>query len=229
MRASTSQNARPAARASCRVRASSAASPMVRGNNRRNAATRSSSNDICGGSWNSTGRSFSPSRRTPAAKKFASGVSQSRRRFMRVMKRLAFSENTKLGVVSRTQRVHADRCRSEWNEPFTSTVGITSLTYESSRFCVSRRIEDATPRRIFPSRYADEDAPHRGLTSSRPRSRDCGHEATHQATRVPRTAFAPTRSARRDALCSCRTRRQKRRGTRVRLPKHVARRLGCDA
>jgi hypothetical protein len=69
---------------SCR-RASAAASPTVRGNWSKNPDNTSASNSCRSGSCHSTGPSFGPSASTPDAKKFASGASTSRSRFMCVM------------------------------------------------------------------------------------------------------------------------------------------------
>jgi hypothetical protein len=59
------------------------------------------------------GPSFGPSASTPEAKKFASGASMSRRRFMCVTNRGPFTENTKSsGVLSRQRCQFAGR----WSE-----------------------------------------------------------------------------------------------------------------
>ena len=72
---------------------------------------RSGSKRKFGGNCHRIGPSFGPSRNSPDAMKFASGVSASRSRFIWVMKRGAFTANTKSSGVCAAQEANASgRC-----------------------------------------------------------------------------------------------------------------------
>ena len=97
-------------RSSC-PRPKCAAAPVSCGSSFRNASIRSASKRKNGGNCHRIGPSFGPSRSRPDAMKFASGVSASRSRRMCVMKRGAFTANTKSSGTRSAQSANASgRC-----------------------------------------------------------------------------------------------------------------------
>ena len=107
-----SSNERPSIRSSWPL-ATSAACAVVRGNEAKNAAQRSSSYPRVGGSCHSTGPSLLPSARTPEAKKLASGASTSASFFRCVTNRGPLTANTNPSGVSSCQRWYDD---GRWSE-----------------------------------------------------------------------------------------------------------------
>jgi len=90
---------RPSLTLSSWLRASPAASPVVRGSRSKKSAIRCASNDILGGSCHNTGPSFGPRASTPEAKKLARATSMSRSCFMWVMYRLPLTAISKVSGV----------------------------------------------------------------------------------------------------------------------------------
>ena len=141
--------------------ASRAAAPVVRGSRSRNAASRSASKRIRGGSCHSTGPSFGPSASTPEAKKLASGVSTSRSCLRWVTKRPPLTANTKsVGRLGGPGPVVLRPLQRVERAVDLDAGHLAGQVLQLAPLRQPRRVERAAPRRVPPPRGADPDPRH---------------------------------------------------------------------